>query len=124
MILENWLKLLLFMALVCAGSLYGLSASGHFPHEHRAASLDYFGGKALLFGSMAVTSLAAFAGIVLAARLLPWYAAVIGAGLMLLLTPLLLRPFPDRFVNGTAALLTFAAASALLAALLALVRVE
>ena len=43
-----------------------------------------------------------------ALHLLPWPAIVIGGGAMLLATPLLLRPFPDRFVNGLAGLATFA----------------
>jgi hypothetical protein len=39
---------------------------------------------------------------------------VIGAGAAMLAAPLLLRPLPDPFVNGRAALLAFAGASALL----------
>jgi len=46
---------------------------------------------------------------------LPWPAAVIGAGAAVLAAPLLLRPLPDAFVNGRAALVAFASASALLA---------
>jgi len=37
---------------------------------------------------------------------------------MVLAAPLLLRPFPDAFVNGSAALVACAGASALLVALL------
>jgi len=32
-------ELAVFMALVLVLSLYGLTVSGHFPQEHRAASL-------------------------------------------------------------------------------------
>jgi hypothetical protein len=116
--LSAWLKLPLFMALVCAASLYGLTASGHFPREHRAVSLRSPGGAALLFGTMTITVAAALVGVIAAMRLFPWYATVIGAGLVLLATPLLLRPFPDRYVNGGVALFSFAAASAVAAALL------
>ena len=119
MALDAWLKLLAFMALVCACSLYGLAASGQFPREHRTLSLRSPAGGMLLFGSMAVTSLAAAAGVTLAARSLPWYAVVIGGGLVLLAAPLLLRPFPDRVVNGGAALAIFAAIAALLAIIIA-----
>lgn len=119
--IETWPRLLVFMVLVCACALYGLAASGHFPREHRAPLLRSSAGGALLFGSMAVTTAAALAGVNFAARGLPWYAAIIGAGLVLLATPLLLRPFSDAFVNGRAALLTFAVASAVLAVLLAFV---
>jgi hypothetical protein len=117
--LETWLKLPLFMALVCACALHGLAASGHFPREHRAPSLRSPAGAALLFGTMAVAAVAALAGIAIAVHSFPWYATVIGAGLVLLAIPLLLRPFPDHFVNGSAALLTFAAAATVFAVLLA-----
>ena len=50
-------------------------------------------------------------------RLIPWYAAVIGGGLAILVAPFVLRQFPDCFVDGRASLLSFAAAGALLALL-------
>ena len=118
---ETWLRVLVFMALVCTCALYGLAASGHFPREHRAASLRSPAGATILFGTMAVAAAAALMGISFAVRSLPWYEAVIGGGLVLLATPLLLRPFSDDFVNGSAALLIFAAASAVLVMLLAFV---
>ena len=43
---------------------------------------------------------------------------VIGGGLAILMAPLALQQFPDRFVDGRAALLSFAGASAALALLL------
>ena len=51
-------------------------------------------------------------------RLIPWYAAVIGGGLAILAAPLGLQQFSDRFVNGRAALLSFAATGGVLALLL------
>jgi hypothetical protein len=50
--------------------------------------------------------------------LIPWYAAVIGGGAAILLAPLALQVFPDRIVDGKIALIGFAAAAAVLAALL------
>jgi hypothetical protein len=50
--------------------------------------------------------------------LIPWYAAVIGGGAAILLAPLALQAFPDRVVDGKIALIGFATAAAVLAALL------
>jgi len=113
--------LFLFIALVLCGALTALAASGHFPPEHRAVSLRSPTGRAILFGACAISALALIAGAAAAWTLVPWPAAVIGAGAAILFAPLLLRPLPDAFVNGRPALLAFASASALLAlALLAL----
>jgi hypothetical protein len=107
--------LFLFMALFAAGSLFGLAASGQFPREHRAASLQSVTGAAILFGSIAVVLVSLLAGLLFAGRTIPWYAAVIGGGAPVLFAPLLLRPLPDPFVNGRAALLFFSAIAAAIA---------
>jgi len=109
------LALLLFVLLILAVSLQALAASGQFPHEHRAAAFRAPAGAAVLFGSIAVSVIALLEGLLFAARAIPWYAAVIGAGLPILFAPLLLRPLPDSFVNGRAALLCFSTAAAILA---------
>jgi hypothetical protein len=72
-------------------------------------------GRAILFSTCAVAALALVVGVAMAWAVVPWPAAVIGAGAAILAAPLLLRPLPDAFVNGRGALLTFASASALLA---------
>ena len=64
---------------------------------------------------MVAAGLAAIVTIVAAVRVLPWSAIIIGGGAMLLFAPLLLRPLPDRFVNGYPALLAFAGGAALAA---------
>jgi hypothetical protein len=112
---DAWFDLLLFMALLAAASLQGLAASGQFPREHRTASLQSPAGDAILFGSIAVTALSLVAGLLFAWQTIPWYAAVIGGGAPVLFAPLLLRPLPDQFVNGRAALLSFSAAAAIIA---------
>jgi hypothetical protein len=112
------LPLILFMALLLAAALCGLAASGHFPEEHRSPALQSPAGKFILFGSLVLSLLCLGAGIALVWPAVPWYAAVIGGGAVVLAAPLALRPFPDAFVNGRAALIAFAGASALIVLLL------
>ena len=104
---NTWLNLLLFMALLLALSLYGLAASGQFPNEHRSQSLRSAFGGSVLFGSIIVSAICLVAGLIFVWRTVPWYAAVIGGGLVILAAPILLRPFSDAFVNGPSALLVF-----------------
>jgi hypothetical protein len=107
---------LLFTALILAAALQGLSASGHFPRTAKgAASVP---GPIVLFGSLALAIVGFVAGAAAALRLAPWYAAVIGGGLAVLVAPLVLQVFPDRFVDGRGALIAFGGASAGFAILL------
>jgi hypothetical protein len=108
-------ELTLFMALVLVLSLFGLTVSGHFPEEHRAASLKTGAGRVVLWGTMLLCGVLTLAAALFAWQHVPLYAAVIGGGAMLLVAPLLLQPFPDRFVNGRRGLLTFAGLAAGLA---------
>ena len=110
-------QLLLFMGVIMLTALYGLTASGHFPAEFRAETLQG-SGAIVLWASMAAAAAAAGAALLHGWATLPWYAVVISAGAMLLFAPLLLRPFPDSFVNGRSALLIFSAGAAVLAAVL------
>ena len=112
------IPLALFAALLLALALFGLAASGQFPSEHRAPAFATGIGAAILYGSIVVAALCLVAGLVSAWRMIPWYAAVIGGGLAILVAPLVLRQFPDRFVDGRGALLAFAGAGAVLALLL------
>ena len=112
------IPLALFAALLLALALHGLAASGQFPREHRAPALATGMGPFVLYGSIAVAILCLLAGFVSAWRMIPWYAAVIGGGLAILAAPLVLQQFPDRFVDGRAALLSFVCAGAVLALLL------
>jgi hypothetical protein len=96
-----------FMALVLVLSLYGLTVSGHFPEEHRAASLKTANGRLLLWGTIALCAALTIAALTFAWRHLPLPAAIIGGGAMVLIAPLLLQPLPDTFVNGRRGLLTF-----------------
>jgi hypothetical protein len=100
--------LLLFVALILSAALLGLTVSGHFPLQAGKTS----GPRApLLIGSLVIAAICLIVGIAAALRFVPWYAAIIGGGFALLAAPLVLRWFPDRFVDGRSAVLTFSAAS-------------
>jgi hypothetical protein len=112
------LPLLVFMALLLAAALHILAASGHFPAEHRAPALRNPLGRAILFGTSTIVLLALPLSLVTIWTLAPWYAAVIAGGFAILIAPLVLQPFPDRFVNGRASLVVFSAMTIGLAAVL------
>jgi hypothetical protein len=109
-----WIELLLFMGLLLSASLYVLAASGHFPYEHRSASLKSAVGTAVLFGSMAAVCACLLIGLVSIWDSVPWYAGIIAGGSVILAAPLVLRAFPDSFVNSRVALLGFLAVAAVI----------
>jgi hypothetical protein len=121
---ESLIPLIAFTALLLVLSLHILAASGQFPRQHRAAALASGVGGIVLYGTIAVAIASLVVALLAAWRLIPWYAAVIGGGFAILVAPLVLQQFPDRFVDGRAALLSFAAAAALLALLLARLSVD
>jgi hypothetical protein len=115
-----WLPLILFAGLIAAAALQLLAASGQFPAEHRSDALRDGAGPVILFGSMLLVLLCVLGGIVGIWQRVPWYAAVIGGGLAVLIAPMLLKPLPDDFVNGRGALVAFALVCAALTAALLL----
>ena len=112
--------LALFTMLMLVISLHGLTASGHFPRETRLPAMATGGGVAVLWLTILIVVACLLAGLLAAWRLIPWYAAVIGGGGGILVAPLVLQWFPDRFVDGKRGLLSFAAAALLLSLPLAL----
>ncbi len=110
-----WFDLVLFMLAVGLLALYGLAFSGHFPAEFRNPKLNRGGGAMMLWATLAAAGLAAIAVFAVALHALPWSAIIIGGGGMLLAAPLLLRPFPDRFVDGLSGLVAFAAGALVIA---------
>ena len=106
--------LLLFVALMLVLALHALAASGHFPREHRAPAFASGLGRTILYGSILLALACLAVGLTAAWRLIPWYAAVIGGGFAILVAPLVLQKFSDRFVDGRSSLLSFAAAAVLL----------
>ena len=121
---ETLIPLIVFTALLLVLSLHTLAASGQFPREHRAPALASGVGGIVLYGTIAVAIASLVVALLAAWRLIPWYAAVIGGGFAILVAPLVLQQFPDRFVDGRASLLSFAAAGALLALLLVRLSVD
>jgi hypothetical protein len=106
--LMDWGAIMMFALLVMSAALYGLTASGHFPSEHRAEALRTTSGAAILWGTMVLALATAIVGLGLAWAVLPWTWAVIVGGAVLLMAPLILQLFPDSFVDGRAGLLVFA----------------
>ena len=105
------LPLVLFTLLMFVLSLHGLSASGHFPREHRAAALRSPLGVVILHGTILIALTALIAGLWAAWRLIPWYAAVIAGGFAILAAPLVLQGFSNSFVDDHRSRLSFAGAS-------------
>ena len=115
---ETLIPLVLFTALLLVLSLHGLAASGQFPHEHRNPVLRFGLGGIILYGTIAIDILSLAAALLAAWRLITWYAAITGGGFAILVAPLVLQQFPDRFIDGRASLLSFAGIGALLAVVL------
>jgi len=105
------IELLLFMALFLSVSMYALAASGHFPREHRARKFETGLGRTVLFGTIALSIACAALGVYFIRASVPWYAAVIGGGAMVLAAPLMLQLFSDRFVDGRTSLLALSGAA-------------
>jgi hypothetical protein len=105
-------SLAIFAALVLAVSLQLLAATGHFPSAARGAAMKSRPAVLLLWASLAITLTALCTGVLAGSQRLPWQGLIIAGGLALLSAPLILQQCPDRFVDGRAALVTFAAAAA------------
>ena len=113
---ESIASLGLFAAVTLLLALYTLTASGHFPRPARGGACI---NPAVLWGSL-VIALASLAVALFAAwRLVPWYAAVVGGGLAILLAPLVLQKCSNRFVDGTASLMIFSGTAAAVSIILA-----
>lgn len=104
-------ELMLFMALVLVICVAILAVSGHFPQEYRGKALTGPVGRLILWGTILVIAGSGLLAVLLAYASVPWYAAVIGGGLMVLVAPFVLQPFGDGFVNGRGVLLLLSAAA-------------
>jgi len=89
--------------------IFIVTVSTHFPAGHRVQALRRTAGTALIFCSSALVAMTAITGLVLAYHAIPWYAAVIGGGAMILAAPYTLHPLSDDFVNGPRALIVLSA---------------
>lgn len=119
--LPDWTALALFAATVLAVALHALAVSGHFPAEHRRATLRDGLGAAILWGTIVVAVLAGGAAVVFALWRLPGYAAVIAGGLAVLAAPMVLQVFGDAFVDGRRGLVVFAGLAGVLAVMSAVI---
>lgn len=106
--LPSWPELATFMALILIVCTYVMAASGHFPSEGRTARIATPTGTTILWGTIILVALTGIFALFFAYLTIPWYAAVIGGGLMMLIAPFTLQPFPDRFVDGPTVLIALA----------------
>jgi uncharacterized membrane protein len=112
------MTLALFVLGITLLTLYGLTVSGHFPFELRSKRLQTPIGTIVIGVTLLLAAVAAFIVLVIALDVLPWTAIVLAGGAALLAGPLLLRVFPDEFVDGTAGMVTFALAAITIALIL------
>jgi hypothetical protein len=103
--IQSLLPLLLFTLLMFAASLHGLAALGHFPRSTRGPR------SLVLWGTIAAVALSIVIAAVAAWWLIPWYAAIIAAGIAILVAPLTLQHLSDTFVDSWRALICFSGAA-------------
>jgi len=108
-----------FGVVVLLFGTYVMVASGHFPRAARGTVGGQAVSSVLLWGANLATLVALLVGIAGAWLLIPWYAGVIAGGFAMLAAPIVLQGFPDVFVDGRGALLTFAGGTIVAAMLLA-----
>ena len=108
-------QLLVFSSLVLAITLYGLTVAIYFPkHARSETPLDW--PMRLLIGvTIPVIALSAVHAFGFALSRLAGPAAIIGAGLAMLLAPVVLKRFSDSVVDGRVGLVAFAVLTGLLA---------
>lgn len=107
--LPSWLELAVFTAAVLVISAFVITVAGQFPSEHRKPGLASTAGTVILWLTIAAVGVSGLATITFAWATLPWYAAVISAGLMILIAPYMLHPLPDWIINGRTGLVVLAA---------------
>jgi hypothetical protein len=108
---QSLLPLVLLALLMLGAALYSLAALGHFPRTARQPMMLGATGSVVLWGSIAAVTISVLVAIATAAWLIPWYAAIIAAGIAVLIAPLVLQYFSDDFVDGRRALLWFSGAA-------------
>ena len=108
---ESLLPLVLLTLLMFAASLHSLAALGHFPRAASQPAMRGMAGSIVLWGSISAVAISVLVVIVAAWWLIPWYAAIIAAGIAVLVAPLVLQYFSDDFVDGRSALLWFSGAA-------------
>ena len=96
-----------FGVVIMTATLLALTAAGHFPQSERLARMKSGLGSAILWSSIITTCGATGAAIWTASSTVSWPEAIISASLGLLLAPMILQCFPDRFVDGRRGLIAW-----------------
>ena len=112
--LPSWPHLAVLMALVLTLCLFAIFMAGHFPYASRDRSLKTPAATLVIWATIFIAGCTAILSLAFAVKTLPWYAVVIGSGLVILAAPLVAQMFPDSFVNSRAAMLILAATMLLL----------
>ncbi len=115
----DWLGLGVLALQVLVVELLVLCLSGHFPLAVQQPEFKSPAGRLLLTASVLVCALSVVLAVGFALRRLPVPSAIIAAGVALLTAPLILKQFPDRFVDGRQGLVVLGGLAAALGLVLA-----
>lgn len=102
-------ELALFSAVALTVFMFVVVAAGMFPAEHRTSDLRGTAGNALLWMSIAAVGAVAVRAVAFAIETLPWYAAVIAGGSMLLAAPFVLGLLPPALADNRTGIVGLAA---------------
>ena len=94
--------------------MFVVVVAGHFPVQSRAEKFRSFSGLMVLWGSICIVAISVLGMVYLAVAALPFYAVIIGGGLMVLVAPLAVQPFPNRVVDARVSLVGLAVVSLVL----------
>ena len=100
--------LALFIVGLTLLTLYGLTVSGHFPASARSKELQTAIATLVIAATLLGSGLAAVILIGIAIPALHWTTIIVAGGGVVLAGPVLLRAFPDDFVDGLAGMVSFA----------------
>jgi hypothetical protein len=112
------MNLVLFIVGFTLLTLYGLTVSGHFPASARSNELQTPVATFVIALTLLMSGLAAMILIGVAVIALPWTTIIIAGGGAVLAGPVLLRVFPDDFVDGLGGMVSFALATIVIAIVL------
>lgn len=109
MIVPQIPELALFSAVALIVFMFVVVAAGMFPAEHRTPDLRGAVGSALLWMSIIAMGVVAIRAVAFAIATLPWYAAVIAGGSMLLAAPFVLGLLPPSLADNRTGIVGLAA---------------
>ncbi len=115
MSIEGVTDVLVFSGLVLAITLYGLVVAVYFPKQARTVEKRDWPTRALIGITIPIVALSTVHGFGFALSRLPGPIAIIGAGLAMLVAPVVLKRFTDTVVDGRVGVVAFAGVTGLLA---------